>query len=155
MFSRRLVALALLTLLPLASQAAEAPTWAQLSPGQQQVLGVLQFNFDALPPRRREALAANAGRVLQLPPEQRERVMANLQQWQSLSPMQRQRLQSQRERLRALPQPLRKHIRERFAQLQQQPGGVAAACPGPPEVRLACLAQQPLPPNPAGPRPPR
>lgn len=155
MFSRRVIALALLTLLPLASQAAEAPTWAQLSPAQQQVLGTLQFNFDALPPRRREALAANAERVLQMPTEQRERVIANLQQWQSLSPKQRQRVQQQRERLRELPPPLRKRIRERFAELQQQPGGVAAACPGPPEARLACLAQEPLPVSPANRRPPR
>ena len=154
-FSRRVIALALLTLLPLGSQAAEAPTWVQLSPAQQQVLGTLQFNFDALPPRRRETLAANAERVLQMPAEQRERVIANLQQWQSLSPKQRQRLQLQRERLRELPPPLRKRIRDRFAQLQQQPGGVAAACPGPPAERLACLAQEPLPLNPAGRRPPR
>ena len=155
MFSRRLLAVALLALLPLAGQAAEAPTWAQLSPDQQQVLGALQFDFDALPPRRRDALAANAERVAQMPVAQRERVMANLQRWQSLNPKQRQRLQLQQERLRALPPQVRKHIRERFAQLQQQPGGVAAACPGPPEVRLACLAEQPLPVTPANQHPPR
>lgn len=155
MSNRRIAVLALLALLPLASPAAEAPSWAQLSPAQQQVLGTLQFDFDSLPPRRRVALAANADRVLQMPAEQRERVIANLQQWQSLSPRQRQRLQLQQERLRALPPEVRKRVKERFAQLQQQPGGVAAACPGPPAERLACLAQEPLPLKPPGRRPPR
>ena len=155
MFKRRLATLVLLALLPLAAAAAEAPTWSQLSPDQQQVLGALQFDFNSLPPRRRAALVLNADRVLQMPPEQRERVIANLQQWQALSPRQRQRALLQRERLRELPPQMRKHIKQRFDELKRQPGGVEAACPGPPEARLACLAQQLLPVSPARQRPPR
>jgi hypothetical protein len=155
MFKHRLAAWVLLALLPLAAAAAEAPNWSQLSPDQQQILGALQFDFNSLPPRRRAALVLNADRVLQMPAEQRERVIANLQQWQALSPKQRQRALLQRERLRELPPQMRKHIKQRFDELKRQPGGVEAACPGPPEARLACLAEQPLPVSPARQRPPR
>lgn len=155
MFKHRLAAWVLLALLPLGAPAADAPTWSQLSLDQQQVLGVLQFDFNSLPPRRRAALALNADRVLQMPAEQRQQVIANLQQWQALTPKQRQRALLQRERLRELPPQMRKHIKERFDKLKRQPGGVEAACPGPPEARLACLAEEPLPVSPANRRPRR
>jgi hypothetical protein len=101
------------------------------------------------------ALALNADRVLQMSAEQRQQVLANLQQWQALTPKQRQRALLQRERLRELPPQMRKHIKERFDELKRQPGGVEAACPGPPEARLACLAEEPLPVSPANRRPRR
>ena len=140
---RALLAGAMLLLGP-GLAAAQAPTWEQLTAGQQQVLGTLPVEFNALPPLRREALARSAEQVLQMPPRQRQRVIEQLR-----------KRAAQREILQALTPEARQRVRERFRQLQQQPGGVAAACPGPPDQRLACLLREAPPPSRSAPPPPR
>ena len=95
--SRRLVALGSIAWLVVAAPLAYAdggadPSWEQLTPDQQQMLGPYRKQWDRLPPQQREDLARGAARWQDMTPEQRERAQQRLKQWQNLPPEDRERV---------------------------------------------------------------
>lgn len=76
--------------------AADAPSWDNLTPEHQQVLGDFQSTWETLPSERREKLLKRADN------------------WQQLSPDCREALQNRWRELRELPPEVRSTLRERW-----------------------------------------
>lgn len=71
------------------SGVANAETWTQLSPIQQQALAPLAHEWNALPAKRQQHYLALAKKYTTLPPEKQAAFIERLAKWNSLTPEQR------------------------------------------------------------------
>lgn len=116
-FATTLMALVLL----FGAGGAQAQTWAELSPEQQQTLEKFHEHWDSLPALRKEQLLHGAARYNELTPEQKQALQERRRRLQDMTPEERERLRQYRQQFRELPPERRAEIRERFKALRGLP----------------------------------
>jgi hypothetical protein len=69
--------------------AAGGPTWASLSPAQQQALAPLQKDWPQIEPNRKQKWLEMSARFPSMPADERQRVQARMAEWARLTPAER------------------------------------------------------------------
>lgn len=119
---RRVVALLVLCLLAGAASAqvrrTSPPAWAELTAEQQQVLGPLKADWDALTPDRRRKWIGIAKRYPKLKAGEQARIRQRMQRWAKLSPEQRRQVRNTYKQLAKKPPEKRGRLRDQWAEYQ-------------------------------------
>lgn len=133
------------------------PDWAQLTPGQQQILAPLASdwnNFDAI---QRKKWLLTAKRYPKMKPEQQQRLQAQMRRWAELTPEQRRIARENYKKLAKQPPEKRELVKRRWQERQKlnqapataaPPATPAAPAPAPPAAPVGNKAA--IPPAPAG-----
>ena len=103
---------------PSSAVATATPTWAQLSPGQQQALAPLATEWDKLDVFRKKKWLEIGNRYAKMAPEEQQRMQERMRDWVKLTPEQRRIARESYARAKKLG-PEQKH--EHWQQYQQLP----------------------------------
>ncbi|HYC49377.1 MAG TPA: DUF3106 domain-containing protein [Burkholderiales bacterium] len=125
------------------SKKAPRPTWAELTPAQQQVLAPLQTDWEQLDTTRRKKWVAIANRYPTMKPAQQQRLQKRMQEWASLTPEERRAARERYQTLRKLPPEQRKEVREKWREYKQSVAPAPLASPPTPEPAEAAPAETP------------
>ena len=99
----------------------QAPTWAQLSPGNRQVLAPLASEWDSFDPQRKQKWLGIANHYPMLAPVEQQRVQQQMSAWAHLTPEQRQLARQQYKNLRQVPPEQRQQVAQKWHEYQQLP----------------------------------
>lgn len=145
--------------------AESGPRWADLTPGQRQVLAPLERDWNTLDRTRREKWLTLAARYPKLSPAEQGRISARMTEWARLSPKERGEVRLRYQESRQVPVPDRNARWQAYQQLppeqRQQLAERATAAPPPrtpappPASPDATAAKSNVVPAPSGPRRPR
>jgi hypothetical protein len=80
-----------------------SPSWASLTPAQQQTLAPLQREWSTIERNRKQKWLEIAARFPSMPPDERKRVQERMVDWANLSPADRTRARLQYQEARQLP----------------------------------------------------
>jgi len=94
------------------------PTWAELTPSQQEVLAPLKSEWDKLDRDRRMKWIGIAKRYPAMQPEQQARVQRRMEAWAKLSSEQRRQARENYKRMAKVPADRRGDLREQWAEYQ-------------------------------------
>lgn len=100
--------------------AVTAPSWAQLTPQQQQVLGELQSQWEQQPAKLRNNLVKVADKYPKMKPEEQERVRRRITHWASLTPEQRQAARKRYKQIKKQPVEKQKEVKQKWESYQLQ-----------------------------------
>lgn len=100
----------------------KAPSWAELTPQQKQVLGELEGQWDQQPDRLRNNLVKVANKYPKMKPEEQERVRRRITHWASLTPEQRQAARARYKQIKKQPPEKQKEVKKKWETYQQQRG---------------------------------
>jgi len=106
-----------------AAKAAQAPkkvrpTWAELTPAQQEVLAALKPEWDNLDRDRRLKWIGIAKRYPAMQPEQQARVQRRMEAWVKLTSEQRRQARENYKRIAKVPPERRGDLRQQWAEYQ-------------------------------------
>ena len=97
------------------------PTWAELTPSQQEVLAPLKSEWDKLDRDRRMKWIGIAKRYPAMQPEQQARVQRRMEAWAKLSSEQRRQARENYKQLAKAKRPANKDLRQAWAEYQALP----------------------------------
>jgi len=97
------------------------PTWSDLTPAQQQVLGPLKPDWDRLDVVRRKKWVGVADRFPKMKLEEQKRLQQRMKDWAQLSPEQRRAARERYKAFNQLPADKRQEIINRWAEAQDPP----------------------------------
>lgn len=104
---------------------AQATTWQELSPQEQQILAPLANEWNALPKKRQNNYIGIAKRYPQLTPLKQQRFQEQIVRWAKLTPAQRQQAREKRKSINQLPPEKREAeiqaLREKHAKKHPNP----------------------------------
>lgn len=133
----RLVALIIALLLALPAGAAQVastakkaprPTWAELTPAQQEILKPLQEDWESLDTTRRKKWVAITEKYPKMKPAEQQRLQKRMQEWAKLTPAERAAAREKYQALRKLPPDKRQEMAQQWQQyLQSRSQGEGAA----------------------------
>ena len=103
------------------------PTWAELSPGHQEVLAKLKPEWDRLDHDRRLKWIGIAKRYPTMTAEQQKRVQRRMEAWVKLTPEQRRQARENYKRMAKAPPERRRDLRQQWAEYQAEQGIVPPA----------------------------
>ena|SRR5688572_3174436 len=95
------------------------PAWAELTPGQQQVLAPLQPEWEQLDTVRRKKWLSIADRYPTMKPAQQERLIKRMQEWAKLTPDERKAAREKYQKLKNQPPQKRDEVRRRWQEYEQ------------------------------------
>lgn len=121
----------------------KAPTWAQLTPQQKQVLGELESQWEQQPDRLRNNLIKVADKYPKMKPEEQARVRERITRWASLTPEQRQAARARYKQIKKQPVEKQKEVKQKWEryQLQQSQQGINGPANPPPKPPPASNTQ--------------
>jgi hypothetical protein len=137
--AHRLVALIVALFLAIPVYAAQAgttakkaprPTWAELSPAQQDILRPLQEDWESLDTARRKKWVAITDRYPKMKPAEQQRLHKRMQEWAKLTPAERAAAREKYQTLRKLPPEKRQEFAQQWEQYQQSRTPQGDAAPG-------------------------
>ncbi len=97
------------------------PNWAELPPGQQEVLAPLASEWDQLEPQRKRKWIGIAKRYPTMKADEQARVQKRMQDWAKLTPAQRNAARERYKKLEKLPPEKRQTLREEWDQYTRLP----------------------------------
>lgn len=124
----------------------KAPSWAELTPQQKQVLGELQGQWEQQPDRLRINLIKVANKYPKMKPEEQERVRRRITHWASLTPEQRQAARARYKKIKQQPPEKQKEVKKKWETYQQQQGQHPNAVAVPPPASPVPARVAPAPP---------
>jgi hypothetical protein len=104
-----------------AGAAKKAPSWAELTADQQQILAPLKPNWETLSSGRKTTWMGIAKRYPSMKPVEQERVVHRMQTWAKLTPEQRRAAREQYRSIGKLPPEKRQDLRQQWAEYQALP----------------------------------
>lgn len=127
-----LVILLLSFISPAYAAATKAPTWAELTPAQKEILAPLEQDWNSMEPQRRKKWLNLAERYPQMTTEQQQRVQSRMQEWAKLTPEQRAQAREKFKYMERLPPEKRQEIKRKWDQYQEERNRQSPATPQPP-----------------------
>lgn len=123
---RALIAAGLLAVALAASPAADAlgtraPSWAELSPADKQVLAPLAGQWDSYDAQRRQKWLGIAKRYPKLAPAEQQRLKEQMGAWAQLTPDQRKQAREQYKTIKQLPPDKRRQVEQKWEEYQRLP----------------------------------
>jgi hypothetical protein len=101
-----------------AKKAAVRPAWAELTPGQQEILAPLKPEWDKLDRDRRLKWVGIAKRYPTMPAEHQQRVQRRMEAWVKLTVEQRRQARENYKRIAKVPPEKRGDLRQQWAEYQ-------------------------------------
>ena len=98
---------------------AAKPSWAELTPAQQQVLAPLQGEWEQLDTTRRKKWASIADRYPTMKPAEQDRLQKRMQEWAKLTPDERKAAREKYKTLRRQPPQKRDEVTRRWQEYEQ------------------------------------
>ncbi len=98
----------------------EGPTWAQLTPAQQNALQPLHQHWSTIEANRKTKWLQVAGRFAGMPASERQRVQARMSEWAAMTPAERGRARQTFQESRKLPAPDRQAHWEAYRALPDE-----------------------------------
>lgn len=101
-----------------AQPAKKSPSWAELTPEQQEILAPLAGEWDKLEPTRKKKWLGIAKRYPKMTPTGQKRTQTRMKKWVELSPEQRREAREKYRSLNKLPPEQRQDLSKRWAEYQ-------------------------------------
>lgn len=120
-FAAALFALAFACTAFAAAPPKKSPSWAELTPAQQQILKPLAGDWDKLDKPRRTKWLGIAKRYPDMSPTEQKRVQDRMEKWARLTPEQRRTAREQYRKIGKLPPDKREVIAQQWEEYQQLP----------------------------------
>ena len=95
------------------------PSWAELTPAQQQVLAPLQGEWEQLDTTRRKKWTSIADRYPTMKPAEQDRLQKRMQEWAKLTPDERKAAREKYKTLRKQPPQKRDEVNRRWQEYEQ------------------------------------
>jgi hypothetical protein len=127
-----LVILLLSFISPAFAAATKAPTWAELTPAQKEILAPLEPEWNGMEAPRRKNWLKRAERYPNMTPEQQQRMRSRMQEWAKLTPEQRAQAREKFKNMQRLPPEKRQEIKRKWDQYQEERNRQSPATPQPP-----------------------
>ncbi len=127
-----LVILLLSFISPAFAAATKAPTWAELTPAQKEILAPLEPEWNGMEAPRRKKWLGVAERYPKMTPEQQQRVQSRMQEWHKLTPEQRAQAREKFKYMERLPPEKQQEIKRKWNQYQEERNRQSPATPQPP-----------------------
>jgi Protein of unknown function (DUF3106) len=131
-----------------------SPSWAELSPADQQVLAPLASDWDKFDAQRKQKWLGIAKRYPKLAPTEQRRIQQQMRAWAQLTPAQRQAARERYRSIKRLPPEKRREVEEKWQEYQRLPPEkrreLASRAPAPARPRPAPTLPGPTAPASAG-----
>ena len=109
----------------------KAPSWAELTPAQKEILAPLEQDWNSMESQRRKKWLKMAEHYPQMTPEQQQRVQSRMREWVALTPEQRAQARARYKKMEKLPPEKRQEIKRKWNQYQEERDRKSRTAPQP------------------------